>query len=121
MNTWRDAVKHSDEVNYQETYKLITLLKEYWSDVVEIYGGTYNIPLIGEFIKKLEEDFQIKIFSDRPWFYRFVILVLLSGGFGQHLMKFLTNQETKDNWKHFIASIPTLLADNSKEEVNLNG
>lgn len=39
MNTWRDAVKHSDEVNYQETYKLITLLKEYWSDVVEIYGG----------------------------------------------------------------------------------
>ncbi|SDD55397.1 hypothetical protein SAMN05428987_5271 [Paenibacillus sp. CF095] len=121
MNTWRDAVKHSDEVNYQETYKLITLLKEYWSDVVENYGGTYNIPLIGEFIKKLEEDFQIKIFSDRPWFYRFVILVLLSGGFGQHLMKFLTNQETKDNWKHFIASIPTLLADNSREEVNLNG
>ncbi|WDQ30466.1 hypothetical protein PTQ21_18685 [Paenibacillus marchantiae] len=121
MKTWRDAVKHSEEMNYQETYKLISLLKEYWSDLVENYGDVYNVPLIGGFIQKLEEDFQINVFSDRPWFYRFVILILISGGFRQHLMKFLTNPETKNNWKHFISKMSTLLANSSGEEVTFNG
>jgi hypothetical protein len=121
MKTWRNEVKQSEEQHYQETYELISLLKEYWSDLVGNYGDIYDIPLIGGFVKKLEEDFHIKVFSDRPWFYRFVALILISGGFRQLLMDFLSNPVTRESWNLFIAAIPTLLSNNTREEVTLNG
>jgi hypothetical protein len=60
MKTWRNAVKQSEEPDYQETYELIALLKEYWSDLVGNYGDIYSIPLIGGFVQKLEEDFILR-------------------------------------------------------------
>ncbi|MCY9664872.1 hypothetical protein M5X11_07865 [Paenibacillus alginolyticus] len=121
MKTWRDAVKRSEEEDYQETYELIALLKQYWSDLVGNYGDFYDVPLIGGFVKKLEEDFHIKVFSDRPWFYRFVTLILISGGFRQQLLKFLSTSENRKSWNQLIAAIPSLLTDTSGEEVTLNG
>lgn len=121
MKTWRNAVKQSEEQDYQETYELIALLKEYWSDLEGNYGEIYDIPFIGGFVQKLEEDFHIKVFSDRPWFYRFVALILISGGFRQLLMDFLSNPVTRESWNLFIAAIPTLLSNNTGEEVTLNG
>lgn len=121
MKTWRDAVKCSEEQDYQETYELIELLKEYWSDLVENYGDIYDIPLIGGFVQKLEENFQIRVFSDRPWFYRFVTLIMISGGFRRQLLDFLTSPETRYSWNLFIAAIPSLLAQTTREEVTLNG
>jgi len=117
MRTWRDAVKQTEELDYSETYELIRLLKGYWSELVGNYGDIYSIPLIGGFVQKLEEDFQIKVFSDRPWFYRLVTLILISGGFRQQLMALLISPETRNSWRAFIAAIPSLLADTSGEEV----
>ncbi|NOU72537.1 hypothetical protein GC098_14060 [Paenibacillus sp. LMG 31458] len=119
MKTWRNAVKKSDEQDYIETYELITILKEYWSDLIPNNGNIYDIPFIGRFVQELEENFQIKIFSDRPWFYRFVILILLSGGFRQVLLMFLADPVVRNGWKQFVAAI-SLLKEN-REEVILNG
>ncbi|MFB9330649.1 hypothetical protein ACFFSY_32310 [Paenibacillus aurantiacus] len=48
LKTWRDAVKQSNELDYEETYKVIHLMKEYWGDLESTYGSVYDIPVIGE-------------------------------------------------------------------------
>lgn len=121
MKAWRNAVKKSDEQDYIETYELITILKEYWSDLVPNNDNIHDIPFIGRFVQELEENFQIKIFSDRPWFYRFVVLILLSGGFRQILLVFLSKPEIMNSWKQFVAAIPLLIENIHREEVILNG
>ncbi|NHN33157.1 hypothetical protein [Paenibacillus agricola] len=99
MKTWRNAVKKSNEQDYIETYELITILKEYWSDLVPNNDNIYDIPLIGGIVQTFEENLHIKVFSDRPWFYRFVVLILLSGGFRQILLVFLSNPDTRNSWE----------------------
>ncbi|WP_163880839.1 hypothetical protein [Paenibacillus favisporus] len=119
--TWRDAVKHSEELDYQETYKLITLLKDYWADLVRNFGDFYDIPIIRSFQQKAGTDSQLKFFSDRPWIYKFVILVLICGGFRKQLIEILTTPENRNSCKCFIASIPSLLTNTSGKEVTVNG
>lgn len=106
MKTWKNAVRHSDEQDYQEAYELITLLKEYWSDLEVHFGSVYDIPFFGSSIKSLEDCFQLKFFSDKPSFYRYVLLVLISGGFRQQLMQFLSDPATREKLESNYRSSP---------------
>lgn len=119
--TWRNAVRQSEEQDYQEAYELIHLLKDYWSDLETHFGSVYDIPIFGNSIKNLEDYYQIKFFTDKPSFYRYVLLVLISGGFRQQLMQFLSEPTTRESWNQIIASIPSFLAQITGEEVTLNG
>ncbi|MFD1176102.1 hypothetical protein ACFQ3W_07300 [Paenibacillus puldeungensis] len=119
--TWRNAVRQSDEQDYREAYELIHLLKDYWSDLKTHFGSVYDIPFFGNSIKNLEDYYQIKFITDKPSFYRYVLIVLISGGFRQQLMQFLIDPTTRENWNQIIASLPALLAQTSGEEVTLNG
>ncbi|MFC3745723.1 hypothetical protein [Paenibacillus sp. GCM10012306] len=121
MMTWKNSVRHSDEQDYQEAYELIAILKEYWSDLEVHFGSVYDIPFFGNSIKNLEDSFQLKLFTDKPSFYRYVLLVLISGGFRQKLMQFLSNPSTRGNWNQIIAALPAHLAQITGEEVTLNG
>ncbi|KKO53975.1 hypothetical protein [Paenibacillus sp. DMB20] len=121
MMTWKNAVRHSDEQDYQEAYELIDLLKEYWSDLEALFGSVYEIPFFGNSIKNLENYFQLKFLTDKPSFYRYALLVLISGGYRQQLKQFLSNPETRKIWNQIIASLPSLLAQVTGEEVKLNG
>lgn len=118
---WKNAVRHSDEQDYQEAYEIIDLLKEYWSDLEVHFRSVYDIPFFGNSIRNLEDYFQLKFFTDKPSFYRYVLLVLISGGFRQQLTQFLSNPEARKNWNQIIASLPSLLAQVTGEEVKLNG
>lgn len=121
MMTWKNAVRQSNEQDYQEAYELIALLKEYWS-VLEVYfGSVYDIPFFGKSIKNLEDYFQLKFCTDKPSFYRYVLLVLISGGFRQQLMQFLSTPVTRENWNQIIAALPATLTQITGEEVTLNG
>ncbi|MHA2854208.1 hypothetical protein ACXZ7E_09475 [Paenibacillus lautus] len=121
MMTWKNAVRHSNEQDYQEVYELIDLLKEYWSHLEALFGSVYEIPFFGNSIKNLENYFQLKFFTDKPSFYKYALLVLISGGIRQQLTQFLSNHKTRGNWNQIIASLPYLLAQVSGEEVKLNG
>lgn len=121
MMTWKNAVRHSEEQDYQEAYELIALLKKYWSDLEVHFGSVYDIPFFGNSIKNLEDYFQLKFFTDKPSFYRYVLLVLISGGFRQQLMQFLSESTTRESWNQIIGSIPSFLAQITGEEVTLNG
>lgn len=121
MMTWKNSVRHSEEQVYQEAYELIALLKEYWSDLEVHFGSVYDIPFFGNSIKNLEGYFQLKFFTDKPSFYRYVLLVLISDGFRQQLMHFLSNPATRGNLNQIIAALPTLLTQITGEEVTLNG
>lgn len=119
--TWKNAVRQSDEEDYREAYELIHRLKNYWSDLEAHFGSVYDIPFFGNSIKNLEDYYQIRFFTDKPSFYRYVLLVLISGGFRQQLMQFLSDPTTRENWIQIIASLPSLLAQTTGEEVTLNG
>jgi hypothetical protein len=121
MMTWKNAIGHSDEQDYRESYELIALIKEYWSDLEVHFGSVYDIPFFGNSIKNLEDYFQLKFFADKPSFYRYVLLVLISGGFCQQLKQFLSNPTTRGNWNQIITSLPSLPAQTTGEEVTLNG
>ncbi|MUG85718.1 hypothetical protein GNP92_05045 [Paenibacillus timonensis] len=119
--TWRNAVRQSEEQDYREAYELIHLLKDYWSDLETHFGSVYDIPIFGHSIQNLEDYYQIKFFTDKPSFYRYVLLVLISGGFRQQLMQFLSKPTTRESWNQIIASLPALLAQITGEEVTHNG
>ncbi|RAV02719.1 hypothetical protein [Paenibacillus sp. YN15] len=117
---WKNAVRHSVELDYQEAYELIQLLKNYWSDLETHFSSVYDIPFFGNNIKSLEDYFHIKFSTDKPSFYRYVLLVLISGGFRQQLIQFLSEPITREKWNQIIASLPSLLAHSTGEEVNIH-
>ncbi len=117
---WKNAVRHSDELDYQEAFELIQLLKNYWSDLETHFSSVYDIPFFGNNIKSIADYFHIKFSTEKPSFYRYVLLVLISGGFRQQLIQFLSEPITRENWNQIIASLPSLLAHSTGEEVNIH-
>ncbi|MDR5001119.1 hypothetical protein [Brevibacillus parabrevis] len=121
LMSWKNAVRQSDEHDYRESYELIALLKAYWSDLEEHFGSVYDIPIVGNLIQNLENYHQIKCFNDRVSFYRNTLLFLISSGFRQQLLVYLSNAAIREGWKHFISTLPDVLAYPTREEVTVNG
>ncbi|WP_307585889.1 hypothetical protein [Paenibacillus wynnii] len=69
LQTWKNAVSLSEEHEYVESFDLIELIKDYCSNLESSYGSLYNIPVFGQFIETIENQYNIEIFSDRPDFY----------------------------------------------------
>lgn len=116
-NVWVNAIMTSNVQDYKDCYELIALLKEYWLVIEQQYGDIYSIPGVGDTLNILEVHHHISKLADQPFIYRFLILILINGGFSCRLIEFLSRPSVYQGWKSIVSD----LSPASGEEVRFNG
>lgn len=118
---WRNGVRHSVEQDYIDSYELIVLIKEYWSNFASVYGHIYNVPLFGPMLKTIEENYKVVELIDLPWLYKYILLILISSEIQPYLMDILSKPEVRTGWESIITSLPELIKQSSGREVRIDG
>ncbi|MET1174513.1 hypothetical protein [Paenibacillus amylolyticus] len=116
-NAWMIAIMMSKVQDYKDCYELIALVKEYWLVIEQQYGDIYSIPVVGDTLNILEEHLHISKLVDQPFIYRFLILILINGGFSCRLKEFLSQPSVYQVWKSIVSDLGSA----SGEEVRFNG